>query len=240
MCTDGGELMATLDNAVIASITINGKTFEMYVDPELANMYREGRKPDTKNILVVEEVYADAKKGERAKAQDIQKAFGTTDVFKILEIILKKGNLQLTTDQKRKKIEEKYRQIISILMRETIDPRTNAPHTQARIEEALKKAHIQIDPFKDARDQLPEIIKKIRTIIPLKFEKVKVAVKIPPQYAHRAYGTFKAWGIIKEEWTNDGSLIVVIEFPAGAQSEFYDKINKLTNGQNETKVLEKI
>ncbi|MFN7088508.1 MAG: ribosome assembly factor SBDS, partial [Candidatus Paceibacteria bacterium] len=178
--------------------------------------------------------------GEKAKSQDIQKAFGTTDVFKILEIIIKKGNLQLTTEQKRKKTEEKYRQIVALLMREIIDPRTNAPHTQTRIEEALEKARVHVDPFKDARDQLPDIIKKIRTIIPLKFEKLKVAVKVPPEYAHRAYGTFKTWGIIKEEWTDDGSLIVVVEFPAGAQGEFYDKINKLTNGQNETKVLDKI
>ncbi len=232
--------MTTLDKAIIADITIDGKTFEVYVDPEMANMYKEGRKPDTKNILVVEEIYADAKKAEKAKSQDVQKAFGTTDVYKILETILKKGNLQLTTEQKRKKAEEKYRQIVSILMRETIDPRTNAPHTQSRIEEALEKARIHVDPFRDARDQLPDILKEIRTIIPLKFEKLKLAVKIPPEFAHRSYGTFKSWGIVKEHWANDGSLIVVVEIPAGAQGEFYDKINKLTNGQNETKVLEKI
>lgn len=232
--------MTTLDKAIIADITIEGKTFEVYVDPEMANMYKEGRKPDTKNILVVEEVYADAKKAEKAKGQDVQKAFGTTDIYKILEIMLKKGNLQLTTEQKRKKAEEKYKQIVSILMRETIDPRTNAPHTQSRIEEALEKARIHVDPFRDARDQLPDILKEIRIIIPLKFEKLKIAVKVPAEFAHRSYGTFKSWGILKEQWANDGSLIVVVEIPAGAQGEFYDKINKMTNGQNETKVLEKI
>ncbi len=232
--------MTTLDKAIIADITIEGKVFEVYVDPEMANMYKEGRKPDTKNIFVVEEIYSDAKKAEKAKSQDVQKAFGTTDLMKVLETILKKGNLQLTTEQKRKKTEEKYRQIVAILMKETIDPRTNAPHTQTRIEEALEKARIRIDPFRDARDQLSDILKEIRAIIPLKFEKLRIAVKIPPEYAHRSYGTFKSWGMQKEHWANDGSLIVVVEIPAGAQGEFYDKINKLTAGQNETKVLEKI
>jgi ribosome maturation protein SDO1 len=232
--------MATLDKAIIADISIDGKAFEVYVDPEMANMYKEGRKPDTKNILVVEEVYADAKKGERAKSQDLQKAFGTTDLMKVLEAILKRGNLQLTTEQKRRKAEEKYKQIVSILMRETIDPRTNAPHTQSRIEEALEKARIHADPFIDARDQLPDIIKEIRAIIPLKFEKLKIAVKIPPEHAHRSYGTLKSWGILREEWGKDGSLIVVVEIPAGAQGEFYDRINKMTAGNNETKILEKI
>ncbi|MEW6528404.1 MAG: ribosome assembly factor SBDS [Candidatus Micrarchaeota archaeon] len=231
--------MVGLDKAIIADITINGDVFEIYVDPEMANAYKEGRKPDTKNILVVEEVYSDAKKAERAKSNALQKAFGTTDVMKILEIILKKGNLQLTTEQKRKKSEEKYKQIVTILMQETIDPRTNAPHTQSRIEEALEKAQIHIDPFKDARDQLPDIIKEIRAIIPLKFEKLKIAVKIPVEYARRSYGTLKSWGILKEQWMGDGSLIVVIEIPAGIQGEFYSKINKMTAGNNETKIIEK-
>ncbi len=232
--------MVTLDKAIIADITINGHAFEIYVDPEMANMYKEGRKPDTKNILAVDEIYSDAKKAERAKSDALQKAFGTTDIIKILEIILKKGNLQLTTEQKRKKIEEKYKQIVTILMRETIDPRTNAPHTQSRIEEALEKAKIHVDPFKDAQDQLPDILRKIRAIIPLKFEKLKIAVKIPAEHAHRSYGMLKDWGILREQWTDNGSLIVIIEIPAGAQSEFYDKINKMTIGNNETKIIEKI
>lgn len=232
--------MTDLNKAILADITIDGKAFEIYVDPDAANMYKEGRKPDVKNILVVDEVYADARKAEKAKAQDVQKAFGTTDVMKILEIILKKGNLQLTTEQRRKKVEERYKQVVTILMRETIDPRTNAPHTQGRIEEALEKARIHVDPFKEARDQLPDIIKEIRTIIPLKFEKLKLAIKIPAAYSHRSYGTLKSWGILREQWASDGSLIVVVEIPAGAQGEFYDKINKMTNGQNETKVLEKL
>lgn len=232
--------MTTLDNAVIADISISGNNFEIYVDPEMANMYKEGRKPDLKNILVVEEIYTDAKKGEKAKTNALQKAFGTVDIMKILEFILKKGNLQLTTEQKRKKTEEKYKQIVSILMRETIDPRTNAPHTEARIIEALEKAKIHADPFKDVREQLPEIIKEIRIIIPLKFERIKVAVKISAEHAHRAYGTLKNYGILREEWAKDGALIAVIEIPSGVQGEFYDRLNKVTCGNNETKIIEKI
>ena len=232
--------MTTLDNAIIADITINGHSFEVYVDPELANMYREGRKPDVRNILVVDEIYSDAKKAEKAKSDALQKAFKTTDIMIILEIILKKGNIQLTTEQKRRKIEEKHKQIVEILMRETIDPRTNAPHTLSRIEEALEKAKFHADPFKDAREQLPDLIKDIRAIIPLKFEKMRIAVKIPPECANRAYGTLKSWGLFKEEWGKDGSLMAVVEIPSGAQGEFYDRLNKATSGNNITKVLERI
>lgn len=229
--------MTTLDKAIIASYEQSGNRFELYVDPDAAYAYKEGRKPDLKNILVAEEIYADAKKGERAKSEPVQKVFGTTDIIKILEFILKNGEIQLTTEQRKKKLEEKRKQIVAILLREAIDPRTDAPHTQLRIENALEEARIVFDPFKDPRDQLPDIIKELRTILPLKFEKVRIAVKIPAMYAHKSYGVLKNYGMMQEEWAKDGSFIAVVEVFGGMQGEFYDRINKLTNGSVETKLL---
>lgn len=229
--------MVSLDKAIIASYERDGKRFELYVDPDAAYMFIEGRKPDVKNILVAEEIYADAKKAEKAKGPDVQKIFGTMDIMKILEFVLRNGEVQLTTEQRRKKVEERYKQIVAILLREAIDPRTNAPHTQHRIETALEEAKIHVDPFKDSREQLDEIVKKLRPIIPLKFEKVKIAVKVPAEFSHRCYGTLKGYGIEREEWTSKGDLIVVVEIFGGMQGEFLDKLNKLTIGQVETKLL---
>lgn len=229
--------MTTLDKAIIAFYERDGKRFEVYVDPDASYAYLERRKTDVKNILVADEVYADARKGERAKASDVQKVFGTTDVMAILEFILKNGEVQLTTEQKRKKQEERYKQIVAILMREAIDPRTSAPHTQLRIEQALEQARIHVDPFKDPRDQLDDIIKKLRPIIPLKFEKVQMAVRVPAAFAHRAYGVLKNYGIRKEQWQANGDLIVVVEIFGGMQGEFLDRLNKMTTGQVETRIV---
>ncbi len=231
--------MVSLDKAVIASYDKDGKHFELYVDPEAAYAYKEGRKPDLKNILIAEEIYENAKKGERAKSNDVQKVFGTADLMKILEIVLKDGEVQLTTEQRRKKQEEKYRQIVAIIAREAIDPRTKLPHPVNRIEAALEQARIHVDPFKDAREQVKDIVKELITILPMKFDKIHLAVKIPPEHAHRCYGTLKSYGIRQEQWLSDGSLIVVVEIFAGMQGEFLDKLNKLTAGSVETKVLEK-
>jgi ribosome maturation protein SDO1 len=118
--------MTSLDKAIIASYEKGGKRFELYVDPDNAYAYVEKKKPDLKNILVAEEVYADAKKGERAKAGDVEKVFGTSDIMKILEFILDEGEVQLTTDRRRKKVEEKRKQVVAILLREAIDPRTSS------------------------------------------------------------------------------------------------------------------
>ncbi len=230
--------MISLEKAIIASYEKSGKRFEIYVDPDAAQSYRDGIKKDLKNILVAEEIYSNAKKAERAKSSDVEKVFGTTDIMRILEFILKNGEIQLTTEQRRKKVEEKRKQIIAIIAREAIDPRTKAPHPVVRIENALEQARVHIDPFKDAKDQVDDVVKQLRTILPMKFEKIEVAVKVPPAYAHKCYGTLKNYGIKKEQWLSDGSLVVVVEIFAGIQGEFYDKLNKMTNGEVETKVLE--
>ncbi|MDD5317254.1 MAG: ribosome assembly factor SBDS [Candidatus ainarchaeum sp.] len=229
--------MVSLDDAVIARISVNGKHFELFVDPDAAFKYKTGAKTDLSNILVVEEVFEDARKGERHTEAEIKKAFQTTDINKIAEIMLKRGEVPVTTEQKKRLLEEKQKKIVAIIAREAIDPRTGAPHPPQRIERAMEEARVRIDEFKDAEAQIEEVLKELRPILPLKFEKVKVAARIPAEYANRIYGAVKQYGIRQEEWQKDGSLIVVVEMPAGMQGEFYGQLNKLTAGSVETKVV---
>lgn len=229
--------MSNLENSITAHMDIGGERFEIVVDPDLSYLYRTGQKKELNNVLTVEEVFKNFRNGERHTASALQKAFGTTDIYEIADRILKRGEIQLTTEQKRKMLSERKKQIIAILAREVIDPRTGAPHTQMRLEQALEESRVHIDAFKEAPEQLEEVIKALRPIIPIKFERVRVAAKVSPAYAQRIYGMLKSYGIQKEEWARDGSLIVVIEMPAGVQGEFYDKLNRATSGSAETKIV---
>lgn len=231
--------MVSLDKAIIASYDKEGKHFELYVDPTPAYQYLDGSRKDLRNMLVVDEVYENAKKGERAKSSSLQKAFGTTDITEILKIVLEKGSVQLTTEQRKKKVGEKRKQIIDMICREAIDVRTRAPIPPLRIENAMEEVRFHVDPFEDAKVQMEELLKKLRPLIPIKFEKVAVAVKIPPAYSHRSYGALKSYGIKKEQWLKDGHLIVVVEIPAGMHGELIDTVNKLTAGEAETKKIER-
>jgi len=229
--------MVSLDKAIIARLETHGEKFEILVDPDLAYLFKTGSKKDITNMLVVEEVFTDARKAERPTTEAMKKAFGTTDVMSIVEVILKKGDVQLTTEQRKKMMEEKRRKIIAILARECVDPRTGAPHPPQRIEKAIDESRVHVDPFKDAEAQLDEVVAALRPVLPMKFEKVRIAVRVPAEYAPRAFGTLKEYNIQREEWQANGSLIVIIEMPAGLQGEFYDKINKITAGAVETKIV---
>ena len=114
-----------------------------------------------------------------------------------------------------KEREEKRRQIINIIHVNAIDPKTGLPHPAQRIENAIEEAKVHIDENKSAEDQVEGILDKLRPIIPIKFEKKKMQVILPPKYASQSYHVIKSYGEHKEEWLGDGSLRVVIELPAG-------------------------
>ena len=228
-----------LEKSVIASISIQGDRFEIYVDPNLAMDFKLGKKKDFNNVMLAEEVFKDAKKGERASAEKLKKYFGTTDPLEIGKKIILDGDLPITTEQRRQMVEEKRKKIVAILARETIDPRTNAPHPPQRIEKAMEEVKIHIDPFKPAENQVNEVISALRILLPMKIETARYAVRIPAELAQKVYGSLKSYNIQKEEWQGDGSLIALIEIPAGMQTEFLDRINKLTAGKAQIKDVPK-
>ncbi len=230
--------MVRLDDAVPARLKTHGTTFEVLVDPDGALALKRGERVNLEDILAVEDIFENASRGDRSPEEDLQKAFGTLEVLPIAEIIIKKGDISLTAEQRKQFIENKRRQVIEVIARNAINPQTKTPHPPTRIEQAMTEARVNIDPTKSIDELVKIAMKAIRPLIPIRFEVVEVAVKIPPAYAPKAYGEVAAFGkLSREAWQNDGSWIGVVEIPAGMQTEFYALINRLTKGEAETKLL---
>ncbi|MEM3696798.1 MAG: ribosome assembly factor SBDS [Candidatus Bathyarchaeia archaeon] len=226
------------DKYTVARITKDNEHFEVLVKPQKALDYRMGKITAITEVLVAETIFSDANKGTKVSEESLRKAFGTTETLKIAEIILKKGTLQLTTEQRKKMIEDKRRQIIDFISRQCVDPKTNLPHPPTRIENAMEHIHYPIDPFKPVEEQAKEIIKLLRQVLPLKMEQVSVGVRIPAEYSARAYGTIKGFGTIKkEEWRADGSWYGILEMPAGLYGPFLEKLGEITKGNGEAKII---
>jgi ribosome maturation protein SDO1 len=222
----------------IARFTKDNEHFEILVKPNKALDYRNGKIAGITEALAAETIFSDANKGTRAGDDDIRKAFGTTDSLKVADIILKKGQLQLTTEQRRKMVEDKRKQVIDYISHQAVDPKTNLPHPPMRIENAMEQIRYPIDPYKSVEEQAKDIIKLLRPILPLKVEQLQIAVTIPGQYAVRAYGVLKGYGTIKrEEWRGDGSWYGVMEMPAGSYASFLNKLGEVTKGSGDAKVV---
>jgi len=215
-----------------------GEKFEILVDPEKGLAYKRGELSNVSEVLVIDTVFTDSSKGERASREKLESIFGTSDPLKVAEVMFEKGTLQLTARQRKAMMEQKMRQIINIISHNYVDPRTKLPHPPTRIENALEEVHISIDPFSDAENQVKDVIKALRPILPLSMESVEIAVKIPPDHASRAYGIVKNLGEIKrDEWQSDGSWIALVVVPAAMQVEFLDRLGKATQGNLQTKIM---
>jgi len=221
-----------------ARISKTGEKFEVLVKPDPALDYKMGKPLSVSQLLVIDEIYSDANKGTRASTEKLQKAFGTQDPLTIAEEIMKHGELQLTTEQRRQLVEEKRRQIMAFVARNCIDPRTGTPHPPIRIEQAMNQIRYSIDPFKSSDEQSKAVIEELRALLPIKMEHMRVAVKILAEYSAKGYGALKGYGTIgKEEWQADGALVAVVEMPAGLYGPFLERLGKITQGTIQTKIL---
>jgi ribosome maturation protein SDO1 len=185
-----------------------------------------------------EKVFSDAKKGYEASTELMKTVFETESILNVSKIILDNGEIQFTQEYREQKRQEKLKRILDIIVRNAIDPRTHLPHPRNRIEAAVDEAKVRIDDFKDAEDQVNDVIHALKPILPIKFATKEIELKIPANYASKSYSVLERFGkITRNDWLNDGSLLCIIEIPAGLQNEFFDAINKLTQGNTESKVL---
>ena len=232
--------MVNIDDAIIARLEYYGELFEILVDPDLAADFRNPDKDsiDIEDVLAVEEIFKDSKKGDKASEDSMNKVFQTTDTLDVATTILKKGHIQLTAKQKRDMQEEKRRMVINKIARESINPQNGLPHPVKRIENAMDEAKVKIDPFKSLDEQVKIALKAIKVQIPIRFEKVRMAVRLPGNVAGNAYSGISHFGeIINEEWQQDGSWIAIIEMAGGLQDQFNLKMNELSGGEAETKLI---
>ncbi|MFX1296191.1 MAG: ribosome assembly factor SBDS [Promethearchaeota archaeon] len=233
-----GDKRIDIGDAVIARYETSGERFEILVQPDLAWDFREGKKIEIRDILVGYIIFEDALRGKKASDEAIQKIFGDLNSLEIAEKILQDGDIQLTTEQRRKMVEEKKKQIVTYISQNAINPQTGLPHPPIRIDRALEEIKVVIDPWRNVEDQVKDLIRDLEPIIPIRLEKIIFAVKLPGKFQAKAYQIIIRNGTItKDEWQPDGKWIALIEMAAGMQPKVIDQLSKLTQGRLEVKKL---
>lgn len=229
-----------VDKAVVVRLQHAGQRFEILVDPNKALEFKRGASINLNDILAYPAIYRDVRTTDMVPEQELQKTFGTTDVRKIAEKMIREGELQLTTEQRRAMVEQKRIQVANIISKRGINPQTNTPHPPQRIINVMEQAGVNIDPFTDAELQIDKVLKSIKPILPIKFQKVTFQIKIPPQFSGKVHSILKSAGTItSEQWLGDGSLSANIEILAGVQDELFEKLSSLTHGSFESKVVKR-
>ena len=218
--------MVSLDSAVVARLEKGGKRYEILVDPELVDSFKsDPMAVSLDDLLATDEIWHDARGGERPTEEKILSTFGTTELHDCVTAILTNGSIQLTTVQRRQMISDKRQQIITEISRTAIDPRSKAPHPATRIELALDELRWNPDPFLSVERQIKDAVKVLRPVIPLSFDTIKLAFRV----SGSAYGSVQKEvrsDVIKEQWLENGDWAFVVEIPAGMKGEYLSKVAK--------------
>ena len=231
------EFAKAKDYTVVRHQT-GGEKFEILVDPDKGLLYKKGEIGEVANVLMADFIFTDARKGEKASADKLMKIYETSDPLEVAKIMFEKGTFQLNSQQRKEMVDQKLRQIINIISKTYVDPKTKLPHPPVRIENAMEDAKINIDPFVEAEEQVQDIVQSLRSILPMSSESIQIALKIPAEYTGKSYGTVKNFGTIKrEEWQTNGSWVAVVEIPAAMQLELLDTLGKETQGNVQSKIV---
>ena len=221
--------MVSLDDAVLARLEKGGKRYEALVDPDLVEQWKEDSTDiNLDDFMAMDEIFHDARAGERPTEDALLKTFDTLDVASILRIILTKGSIQLTTAQRKARVENMRQQIVHHIHSQSIDPKSKSPHPRTRIELALEESKYSVDPFKRLEDQVKDAIARLKPLIPLSFESVRLAFRIPGS----AYGSVSQ--ILrthqqKEGWLENGDWACIVEIPAGMKGDLIGQVLKRAN-----------
>ena len=221
-------------NFVIARIKSHGNHFEILVNADKALEFKKGRGIIT-NAIESTGIFSDLRKGIKVKDSELEECFGTIDIFKIAEKIIKDGEIQLPAAYKEKERDLKYKQVVEWLASACSD-QAGRPIPAERIKSAIDQTGARIDEKKPTDEQALVVLKLIQKVMPIKVAVKRVAVKVPANFTGHLYGYLKGF-IISEEWLSDGSLSCTVEIPSKLQSEFYDRLNSVTHGAAITKEM---
>ena len=215
----------------LARLRVEGKDFEIIVDPEKAFRFKEGEKIDIEDIVSAQSVFYDANKGLKISTVDLKNYFHTEDMLEAATKILKDGELQLSVQQRQQLRDEKLKRVIDIISRNAVDPKTERPHPPQRIVNALEEVKFKIMEKETVEENVQRAIKLMRTSLPLKFEVFTYDIVCAPHFIAQVQRIMRTTGNVKNEsFQNDGSLRAVFEFPAGILDDVVQKLNAATQG----------
>lgn len=208
---------------------IDKQQFEVLVKPETVQKYRDG-KLGLSNVLFSDVIFKNHSKAEKAKEAELVSAFGTSNVEDCIKVILEKGEFQLTTAERKSKMDAKRLEIINYIHKYYIDPKLKTPHPITRIESALDSLKFRIEADVPAERQVQDIIKKMVEIIPLKKSEVEGMLQIPHAHLGIATGIVHKWCTVQRENYNSTGCVYTVSLVPGDYDAFIADMTNATKG----------
>ncbi len=140
--------------------------------------------------LQSERVFTNVSKGNFASSKDLQTAFQSTDQTKICQIILDKGQIQVSDMERNATLESTTKEIANFIATKCVHPVSNRPYTVNQIRDAMKKAEISVQPTsaRSVKQQFLDCVRIIqkKKILEIQRAKMELAFVLPQMMGSRS------------------------------------------------------
>ena len=205
-----------------------GRFFEVAVDPDLVFPYRKGA-VSLYQVLRSHRIFHKATEGREVFESSLEEAFGTADEETVADIIMRKGDVQLSPNHREKLRNQKKEKILDILVKRNIDPRTNTPHPRNRLEKIIETKNISINEVQPAEQQVHSVASTLKKHVPIEIAQKTIRIKTDRHHGYKIRDHLESYGTIENESWEDG-FSCSLTVPAGLHSELVEKINTITKG----------
>eukprot|EP00055_Hartaetosiga_balthica_P003756 m.8904 g.8904 ORF g.8904 m.8904 type:complete len:252 (+) comp3297_c0_seq1:122-877(+) len=202
-----------LTNVAIVRMKKGGKRFEIACFKNKVVSWRKKIETDIDEVVQVHTIFTNVSKGQVANSSDLNKAFKTEDEEKILLLILEKGELQVSKQERKADLTEKFKEIATTVSEKCVNPDTQRPYTITQIEGAMRDLHFSVRPQTSTKSQALEVIRQLQETIKIERALMTVRLTLPGKNGKAAKDALKPLfrEIESEEWDGDLELIGKIE-----------------------------
>ncbi|KDN39600.1 hypothetical protein RSAG8_08756, partial [Rhizoctonia solani AG-8 WAC10335] len=200
-----------LTNVSIVRLKKGGKRFEIACYKNKVQEWRNGVETDLDEVLQINNVFSNVSKGQASNSDELQKAFGKTDVFSRSN----KGELQVGDKERAHESSQLWKDIATQVAEKCVDPTTQKPYPVGLIEKAMTEAGFSVKTGKNAKAQVLECIKHLQanSTLPLQRARMRVRITMPVKDGKRlkeqvVQGADK---IEDEDWGEEWEIIMLID-----------------------------
>lgn len=136
---------------------------------------------DLDEVLQIHNVFFNVSKGQVASKEDLKKCFKTEEQDKVIQEILKKGELQVAEKERSDQLETTWKDIANIVTDNCVNPQTKRPYTVTMIEKAMQDLHLSVNPKRSTKSQALDVIKQLqeKQLLPIQRAQMRLRLTLP-------------------------------------------------------------
>ena len=166
----------TMTNVATIRYKINNRQFQIACYRNKALNWRNGLEEDLAEVLQIEEIYENASHGTIAKKADLNKFFANKTKREIIEIILERGQLQVSDKEREAQLANILADVVKIIVEKCVHPVSKRRFTTENIKLAIKEIHFPLKLDQPAKKQALDCIKLLQKRYKISRGQMKVRI----------------------------------------------------------------